>query len=362
MKKNVIAALTAFAMFTAAFPQGVSAAIMGDVDGDESISIADATAVLSIFSAEAAEITLSETQQAQYVAADVSGDGIVDTTDATAILTYFSQDAASLFPDWNEILFGKALAAPEITYAVNYGDTMTLDWSICPGASGYEVYKIDLDLWEPILIASIIGDTNTTCDVDVNPENEYDYYYIRSFVNRNGEVIYGDESEWKSSTSPDALLNAAVLQPHNDFVCYDRSTNATSTEVLYSFKLSAADRAILDAFAAEHFTEDMTRYDKLYYTASWIHDNVNYAYVGEKWNAIVNKTLVDAVFTHHLGQCLQYNGAMIGMMAYMGYDVHLIFEKNGNWQHFSGVVVLNGKEYPIEAGNWEDGKWVTIVS
>lgn len=365
LKRKLAAGITAVVMGAAAVPMPADAAqsaIKGDVTGDGVVAIEDATEALTMYARYAASLSLDEWQEEQKAAADVDGNGVVEISDATAILTYYAQYSASLNPDWDDILYGAALSAPVITSALNYGKSFVLSWEPAAGVSGYELYQVDASTWEETMTASVIGTAGTTYEyTGLNVDSEY-YFYVKPFVRKGSEVLYGEPSDWMYFSDAGAILDSVELVPHDDFVCYDRSEDETSMEVMYSYKLTDADKATLDAFAAEHFTPEMSRLDKLTVTAEWIHDNVSYAYVGEKWNTIVNKTLVDAVFNYKLGQCLQYNGAMISMMAYMGYDVNLIFLKNGSWQHFTGIVNINGREYPIEAGNWEDGTWVTIIN
>ena len=79
---------------------------------------------------------------------------------------------------------------------------------------------------------------------------------------------------------------------------------------------------------------------------------------------ISNRTYVDAIFNKRLGQCLQYNGAMIEYVNNLGLDGTLIWgyrgKSNSNkWQHFWGEVKLkNGVTYVLETGNYgNDGNW-----
>lgn len=331
--------------------------VKGDVNGDGRVMIDDATAVLAIYAETAAGIDVT----GNTAAADIDGNGSIDITDATAILTYYAQYSAGMNPDWNEMLYEDALDVPVIDYAANYIDNFSLTWTADSDADGYEVYRINETDGSTVLVGAASGADNTSwIDYSIPAEGEV-YYYVRSYMTRDGVTYFSDNSEAVYAFSPDAYLNSAYLEPHDKFVCYDQSTDPDSTEIMYSFTLKDADKATLDAFAAEHFTDEMTRYEKLLYTAEWIHDNVSYAYAGEKWNTIASKSLVDAVFNYKLGQCLQYNGALIGMMAYMGYDVNLVFQKNGSWQHFTGRVHINGKTYGVEAGNWQDGMWTSIL-
>ena len=109
---------------------------------------------------------------------------------------------------------------------------------------------------------------------------------------------------------------------------------------------------IIEQFAAEHFPENSTMAEKLYITHQWIHKNVDYAYAGPKWNAIVNKSYVDAIFNYKSGQCVQYNGAMASVLAYYGYDVYMVrgWTRPGV-QHYWTECNIDGKTYLVECGN-----------
>ena len=99
--------------------------------------------------------------------------------------------------------------------------------------------------------------------------------------------------------------------------------------------------------------------EKLYITHQWIHYNVDYAYAGEKWNSIVNKSYVDAIFNCKRGQCVQYNGAMASVLAYYGYDVYMVrgWTRPGV-QHYWTECVVAGQTYLVECGNsGKNGDW-----
>ena len=120
----------------------------------------------------------------------------------------------------------------------------------------------------------------------------------------------------------------------------------------FTLKLSDNDIKIIEQFAAEHFPENSTMAEKLYITHQWIHRNVDYAYAGAKWNAIVNKSYVDAIFNYRSGQCVQYNGAMASVLAYYGYDVYMVrgWTRPGV-QHYWTECNVAGKTYLVECGN-----------
>ena len=172
-----------------------------------------------------------------------------------------------------------------------------------------------------------------------------------------GQQEYYLQSDGTAITMTAHLLNSVSLESHNSFVVYNRQTSTTSQ---WTYTISQSDIEILENFKQEHFTSDMTREEQLQTVWEWIHYNVSYAYAGDAWNSISDKSWVDAVFTYKKGQCAQYNGAMASMMAYLGYEVNMVqgwVGSEGN-QHFWTEVTIDGKSYLIETGNHgKNGSW-----
>ena len=140
---------------------------------------------------------------------------------------------------------------------------------------------------------------------------------------------------------------------------YNTQGKKTTKSAVY---MTAADKAALKEFAKEHFESGWSPAQKAAYTLNWINKNVEYA-SGDKYYKIAAKGYADAIFNEKLGQCIQYNGAMVEMLVYLGYDAHLVQGYRGRsvdnkWQHFWGEITINKKNYVIEAGNYEsDGEW-----
>ena len=168
-----------------------------------------------------------------------------------------------------------------------------------------------------------------------------------------------------SKTAMTRLAEGAKdLTPHKSFWVYNIQGQTTTK---YKYTMSKQDLATLKAFAKEHFTENMDAEDKVAYTMEWIHQNVTYASAAENWKKIAGKSFVDAIFNHRLGQCAQYNGALIGMMAYLGYNASLVqgyrASKYSTWQHFWGQVKIDGETYLVEAGNaGKSGNWYYLCA
>ena len=78
--------------------------VTGDVNGDGTVNISDATLVLTLYASDAAGIVIDGVTEEQRLAADINGDGSVTISDATAILTYYSETAAGLDPSWEDII------------------------------------------------------------------------------------------------------------------------------------------------------------------------------------------------------------------------------------------------------------------
>lgn len=115
----VLSGLTALAVMTSLMLPSAglsaSAALMGDVDRDGTISIQDATLALTEYARYASSLS-SELDAEQQELADVDGDGLVTISDATYILTYYAQQAASLSPTWEDIL--SEVSAPDISVSL----------------------------------------------------------------------------------------------------------------------------------------------------------------------------------------------------------------------------------------------------
>lgn len=259
---------------------------------------------------------------------------------------------------------------PEFTL-LNFGTYMSLTWQESPKASAYELYR------DGKLIKSFT-DLTITSYTDTGLNASKDYNYTLKFVyNNSGKKIYRSFS--MSSSDYRAILNSVSNSPKYTMRT-ENAQGAVSTNSYYDvrYSLSGKDWATLDKFAKEHFTSDMTNADKVAYTLNWINKNVWYGTVQDggwaKLLAMCNNgtfSYVNCIFNHKIGQCNCYNGALVSMMLYLGYDAHLVMGYRGNaysngsikskWQHFWGEVVINGQTYVMEAGNYgEDGDWKYI--
>ena len=137
-----------------------------------------------------------------------------------------------------------------------------------------------------------------------------------------------------------------------------------SVDMYWDVEITDEDKAIIDSLFAA-LPQDATNLEKIYAAYRYIQMNYSYARGWELYSQIWDKTPVDAVFNYHLAQCLQYNGAMAEVLAYMGYDVMIVesmrgraFDEDGvswdYWNHYWMELYLNGNTYLIEVGQPED--------
>lgn len=261
---------------------------------------------------------------------DIDGDGIVTPLDASAELSHYAELATGGVEYWDSA-------------DMECGD-IDRDGEITP-----------LDASEVLTYYSYLS---TVTDGE-------DVVEIREYLGFPSDV---------SSNTPDIgepgtvrhIINMAELIPHDTYPMYNIKGDNKYGGTPYqnaTYTVSENDKKIMDKFAAEHFTDDMTNYDKLEYTWKWLHSNVTYADGSQGWNTyneIIGDSFAKACFEKKLGQCIQYNGAFAEMLAYMGYDVYLLEMWNSNNftnQHFRAEIAIDGVHYSVEVGNAKDGDY-----
>lgn len=282
-------------------------------------------ALMGMFSANAS---------AEYSLGDVNEDGIVDSTDSSDILIYYSAVSTGKPYDWED----DRIAAGDVD---RNGKTDSSDASYILAYYSYIQTLSDNEEILPILdfVAGIAEPP-----AEASPKN--DILAPAGFdPGEPGTIQY--------------IVNTAELKPHDDIPLYNiKGDNSNGGKPMFvrNYTVTEEDKKLLNDFAEEHFTDDMTNYDRLKYTWEWLHFNITYANGSQGWNTydkIANMTFVQACFGEKLGQCIQYNGAFAEMMAYMGYDVYMLEKWNGaNYtnQHFISEVNINGLGYSTEVG------------
>ncbi|MBQ8791377.1 MAG: hypothetical protein IJZ51_08700 [Ruminiclostridium sp.] len=278
--------------------------------------------------------------------------GVVYTKDGTAHTTKLTNTAYAITKG----------VTPTLKLATKR-NANTLTWSKVPRAGGYKIYRQDNWSGEWKLVKKITnGTTVTFTDRTVSNDRNYGYKVVAYRIIKN-KAYYTPYSEVRNSTEYVSVLNAAELK--NRIYEFKIENVQSNKSTFTTCTLSQKDREILSKFAREHFTSDMTRYDKLYTTLNWINKNVDYIQDQSGWNKIAGMSYVEAIFVQKTGQCAQYNGAMASMMSYMGYDVTLIHGWRGNWsngnywQHFWVEAHIGGIDYVVETGNYgSSGNWM----
>ncbi len=245
------------------------------------------------------------------------------------------------------------LNAPTMNMTADNG-VINLSWNSNPEADGYFVYM------DGLFLTDLRGTHETTYTVsNVDPSDKHKFG-ISAYANRDGQFVSSPQSEQIDSRQEQSVLAKAEKGDRRSFkvINSQKQTDSVST-----VNLSDNDFAILEKFAKEHFNDNMTDTDKLQYTLEWINRNTNYAYTSADWGRIKGKSNVEAIFSLKTGQCLQYNGAMVSMMRYLGYEANLILGWRGTWpsnywQHYWGEIEIDGTKYMIETGNYgKSGSW-----
>lgn len=147
---------------------------------------------------------------------------------------------------------------------------------------------------------------------------------------------------------------AKNLQPK---LTYKYSDVKGSERIDKELEIPVKDIAAIEKFFDEHFNENWTVEMKAAYCFYWIHQNMIYAYGG-----VVAPTYCVAALEKKYGQCAQYNGSMVEILCYLGYDACLVRGTRGSSapgsQHYWGELYVNEETYVIEVGNdYSDGSW-----
>ncbi len=235
-----------------------------------------------------------------------------------------------------------------------------LEWNANKLADGYIIYKYNNSTGNFENIKTFT-DYNTTSWKDTKANNKGEFlYYVVAYKNGENERFYSYSEYYCSSAYGGARLDGASLKSRKTIKVYN--TQPQKTKYAWTYTLNDEDIKTLKSFETKYFKKGMRTSEKVAYTLEWINKNVDYA-SGSKYNKISNLTYVNAIFNKKSGQCLQYNGALAAMMAYLGYDVRIIQGYRGNvsnsiWQHFWVEVDIEGQTYIMETGNYgQSGSW-----
>lgn len=353
---------------------------MGDVNGDGNVTSADASDILFYYAEVSSGRQPQDWSDERISAANVDFNKDVTAADASLTLRYYSY-ISSTGSDEPETYFAKYRKFCNVRYdeqfdldvKITSGDmkNMTLTWNDLGGTAGYyfEMYCYDMDTWERVTVTEERLTTNSVTVTLPEKMTVSGKVYLYSYCIQPFSEFYGEERKWdnyeasnfySSEFAIEAAVNNANLTPHDSYPLYNiKGATPYKADTYY---VSAADKKILDDFAASHFTSGMTNYDKINYTINWLNENVTYA-SGDLYKEIWADSWVVACFQKRKGQCLQYNGALAEMLAYMGYDVYMLemWLGNNTNQHFRAEVNIDGQAYSLEVGNagqsGSDWKW-----
>lgn len=269
--------------------------------------------------------------------------------------------------------FTTGVIAPKISIKTT-SKKVTVLWDKVDGADGYEVYYCRHEAgslkendystsynggWDETMHFSTQIENSAHRDSDfklrkrvdsegyaINRKTSYDYFFkVRSYEVVDGKRVYSGFSNIVTSSSIEAYLNRSNLTPKSTV----QVVSYRSDDGNWTMTISDNDKKIMDKFAKENFTEDMSVYDKLVCVNEYVGENYTYASSYEQLNEISGLSCVEAMFEHHLGQCLQYNGAVIEFAAYLGLDARLVHGfKSVDVGHFWGEIKVNGRYYCLE--------------
>lgn len=355
----------------------------GDVNSDDMVDASDASEVLFYY-AQLAVGNSDEWSDEKFKTADVNADGKVDAGDASSILAFYSyasiggeQSPNEFFgvEDIEKVNFDSEDLFDNIGVKESYSAAamqVGLRWNDIEGATGYHVdfytdQQYDSD-GKPFVYSRDVSSPQFTAQLPAALQNNAYRYRITPYAKSGRSSKYSEQSytsgTWDHASiagytvSYDSnirlLVNAADLKSHKTYPMYNvKQNNRLGGTPYFEGYENMADYEIdiYEDFAAEHFTDGMTNYDKIWYLIDWMHENVSYVLTGSDY---VQSCLVDK-----MGQCIQYNGALADILCYMGYDAYMIemwtnYYPDGsgyNTQHFRCECEIDGIPFSLEVGD-----------
>ncbi len=325
MKKLITFVMTAICMtFMGAMTSNAAdKTVIGDTNGDSSVNSSDASDILEYY----ANISVgmgAATDKNFTAAADINNDGRVDSSDASYVLEYYGY-TSTIPEDEEPVGIRDFLKIPEKN--PDSAPTTTTALAGKPGINGSTTQTTSNGAETPVTTTEMVNYVLAPEGLDPGKKGSIEY-----------------------------IVNTAELVPHDNIPLYNikgDNKNGGKPYLSRTYYLTDDTKKILNDFAKEHFTDDMTNYDRLKYTWNWLHFNVDYASSWEAYSKISELSFSEASFVHKSGQCIQYNGAFAEMMAYMGYDVYMLEKwqrSDFTVQHFMSEVNIGGIGYNTEVG------------
>ncbi|MDE6501972.1 MAG: hypothetical protein K2L10_07810 [Ruminococcus sp.] len=371
-RKNFISGIISITMVCSAITMFPSMAddnkfILGSVNGDNSVNAVDATEILEYYAGNSTGNPI-EWSEEKIKSADVDGDGKILAVDATYVLMYYAYLSVGGTMDSISEYIEAIKIVEEVDWDRDHNDLsvaqiydeetnqITLRWKQVEGVTGYIVKfysygsNSDTDMDEELILSE--NECSFVLSEDIKTTERRYNFTVRPYI--DVKDIHKEATQWIDDyvNAVKIIVDSVELTPHDSYPLY----NIKGDEPFYSttYYVSDADRKILDEFAEEHFTPYMTNYDKLKCAWLWLNENVTYA-SGDLYYEIWGYSWVRACFVEKMGQCLQYNGALAELLAYMGYDVYMLEmwtdKENQSNQHFRAEVNIDGQAYSFEVGN-----------
>lgn len=101
------------------------------------------------------------------------------------------------------------LDIPENIQVITNTESMLIQWDAVKDVNGYEIYRRD-NSGEELLCGTVTGDITSFEDRDILESREYSYS-IRSFIQRNENIVYSKKSEWTNPMGLVIEINNAVV-------------------------------------------------------------------------------------------------------------------------------------------------------
>lgn len=242
---------------------------------------------------------------------------------------------------------------PSITIK-SYSKKAIIKWSTNSRTEGYEIYwcggcsapctdeySSDCYNWEYKKMKTTTGNKVSSYTKPYLSSSTNYHFKIRAYKTFNGKKVYSAWSDVKNTRCALARLNTATLKSRSTYkeVNVQETTSYTTTHTL-----TAEEKKILANFASKHFKKGWSAAQKVVYTSEWIRNNLTYG-------NIPTASHTKNIFVYKEGQCTDYNGAMIEMMTYLGYDARVIrgWRTSGS-PHSWGEITIDGQVYLIEVG------------
>lgn len=352
--------------------------IMGDLNSDNFIDAVDASEILEYYAANSIFQPL-EWSEEKIKASDIDGDGKILAADATWVLMYYAYlsvggvvDNIADFRQYTILTDDMASYSGDIYTELSVKESydssahqISLSWNPMENATGYRV-DVYTDQYydengQPFRYSGDVQECNFTAQLpdELSAENNYryritPYIHYEDFEADCGKQ-YADGSLGtyfftgnRPYNSVKFRVNSADLQPHDNYALY----NIIGTpKRIGTYYVSNSDKEVIEKFAEEHFTSEMTNYDRIIYFMEWIHENMEYdTEYSQSW--MMGSNFVECVIEYKLGQCLQYNGALAEYLAYLGYDSYLLeMITPGGMHHYRAELSIDGIVYGMEVGD-----------